>query len=111
MEARREALRQRFPVWRPQTLAGWLDACAGRYGSRPLVLSDDAWLGDSEGARESRRRADGLAALGVRPGDRVGMVMANYPQFVTVKFAIARVGAIAVPLNFLYRQHGFSSVS
>ncbi len=32
------------------------------------------------------------------------MIMANYPQFVTIKFAIARVGAIAVPLNFLYRQ-------
>jgi fatty-acyl-CoA synthase len=68
------------------------------------VLSDDAQLGYSDVAAESRRLADGLAALGVRPGDRVAMIMANYPQFVTVKFAIARVGAIAVPLNFLYRQ-------
>ena len=104
IEARREALSQRFPVWRAQTLAGWLDTCAGRYGSRPVVLSDDAQLGYSEVAAESRRLADGLVALGVRPGDRVAMIMANYPQFVTVKFAIARVGAIAVPLNFLYRQ-------
>ena len=104
IEARREALCQRFPVWRAQTLAGWLDTCAGRYDSRPLVLSDDAQLGYSDVAAESRRLADGLAALGVRPGDRVAMIVANYPQFVTVKFAIARVGAIAVPLNFLYRQ-------
>ena len=104
IEERREALRGRFPVWRPQTLAGWIDTCAGRYGNRPLVLSDDARLSYSEVATESGRLADGLAALGVRPGDRVGMVMANYPQFVTVKFAIARVGAIAVPLNFFYRQ-------
>src|SRR6201987_1482259 len=104
IEARREALCQRFPVWRAQTLAGWLDTCGGRYGSRPLVLGGAAGLGYSDVAAESRRLADGLAALGVRPGDRVGMVMANYPQFVTVKFAIARVGAIAVPLNFLYRQ-------
>ena len=103
IEARREALSQRFPVWRAQTLAGWLDTCAGRYGSRPVVLSDDAQLGYSEVAAESRRLADGLVALGVRPGDRVAMIMANYPQFVTVKFAIARVGAIAVPLNFLYQ--------
>ena len=68
------------------------------------MLSDDAGLSYADVAAESRRLADGLAALGVRPGDRVGMVMANYPEFVTVKFAIARVGAIAVPLNFLYRQ-------
>jgi len=105
IEARREALRQRVPLWREQTLADWLDTCAGRYGSRPFVLSDDARISYADVAAESRRLADGLAALGVRPGDRVAMIMANYPEFVTVKFAIARVGAIAVPLNFLYRQN------
>ena len=104
IELRREALRRRFPIWREQTLADWLDFCAGRYASRPLVLTDDVELSYADVAAESRRLADGLAALGVRPGDRVGMIMANYPEFVTVKFAIARVGAIAVPLNFLYRQ-------
>ncbi|SHV63362.1 acyl-CoA ligase [Mycobacteroides abscessus subsp. abscessus] len=31
------------------------------------------------------------------------MLMANYPEFVPVKFAIARTGAIAVPFNYLYR--------
>jgi fatty-acyl-CoA synthase len=102
--ARRETLRERFPAWREQTLADWLDFCAGRYGSRPLILTDDVQLSYADVAAESRRLADGLAALGVCPGDRVGMIMANYPQFVTVKFAIARLGAIAVPLNFLYRQ-------
>jgi fatty-acyl-CoA synthase len=30
--------------------------------------------------------------------------MANYPEFVTIKFAISRAGAIAVPFNFLYKQ-------
>lgn len=104
IEARRESLRERFPVWLPRTLAEWLDLCAERYGDRPLVLTDDTRLSYADVAAESRRLADGLAALGVRPGDRVAMVMANYPQFVTVKFAIARVGAIAVPLNFLYRH-------
>jgi fatty-acyl-CoA synthase len=102
--ARRESLRQRFPVWRARTLAGWLDVCADQYGDRPLVLSDDLRLSYSEVATESRRLADGLGALGVRSGDRVGMIMANYPEFVAVKFAIARVGAVAVPFNFFYRQ-------
>lgn len=68
------------------------------------MLADDTRLSYSEVAAESRRLADGMAALGVRPGDRVAMIMANYPQFVTIKFAIARLGAIAVPVNFLYRQ-------
>jgi fatty-acyl-CoA synthase len=104
IEERRESLRRRFPVWQPRSLAEWLDACADEYGDRPLVLTDDTSLSYADVSAESRRLADGLAALGVRPGDRVGMIMANYPQFVTVKFAIARLGAIAVPFNFLYRQ-------
>jgi fatty-acyl-CoA synthase len=101
---RRQSLRNRFPVWQPRTLAGWLDYCADRYGERPLVLTDDVEFSYADIAAESRRLADGLACLGVCHGDRVGMVMANYPEFVAVKFAIARVGAIAVPFNYLYRQ-------
>lgn len=104
IEARRESLRRRFPVWRPCSLGAWIDSCADQYGDRPLVLADDSRLSYADVAAESRRLADGMAALGVRPGDRVAMIMANYPQFVTLKFAIARVGAIAVPVNFLYRQ-------
>lgn len=84
--------------------------CAADYGDRPLVLSDDGELSYREVAAQSRRLADGFAALGVRPGDRVAMIMANFPQFVTVKFAIARVGAIAVPLNYLYRRDEMRSV-
>ena len=41
---------------------------------------------------------------GVRPGDHVGLLMANYPEFVAAKFAISRAGAVAVPVNFLNRR-------
>lgn len=102
--SRRNQLRHRFPTWRCHTLAGWLDECARHYADRPLVLADEVERSYSDIAVQSRRLADGLTALGVRTGDRVGMVMANYPEFVAVKFAIARVGAIAVPFNYLYRQ-------
>ena len=101
---RRELLRRRFPVWRPRTLSDWLDDCAERYRDRPMVLTDDRTLTYANIAAESRRLSDGLAALRVKPGDRVAMVMANYPEFVAIKFGIARAGAIAVPLNYLYRS-------
>lgn len=103
IEACRQDLRDRFPHWQPRTLAGWLDECAQRYGSRPFVITDDHTLSYADVAEQSRRIAAGLVALGVQPGDRVGMVMANYPEFVTAKFAIARAGAIAVPFNYLYQ--------
>jgi fatty-acyl-CoA synthase len=104
IEARRELLRRRFAVWRPRTLSEWLDDCAERYGDRHMVVTDDRTLTYFDVAAESRRLADGLATLGVEPGDRVAMVMANYPEFAAIKFAIARAGAIAVPLNYLYRS-------
>jgi fatty-acyl-CoA synthase len=104
IDARRDELRRRFSVWRPRTLSDWLDDCAERYGERPMVLTDDRELSYADVATQTRRLADGLAALGVQSGDRVAMIIANYPEFVAIKFAIARAGAIAVPLNYLYRS-------
>ena len=45
------------------------------------------------------RVAGGLRALGVAKNDRVAMVIGNSIEFVVVMFAIARLGAVAVPLN------------
>src|SRR5882757_3980287 len=104
IEVRRKALRDAMPVWKPTTLHRRLDASASSFGSRPMVICDDSTLTYRDVAYQSQCLAAGLRELGVRPGDRVGMVIANYPEFVTLKFAISRVGAIAVPFNFLYKH-------
>ncbi|MBS1889182.1 MAG: acyl--CoA ligase [Actinobacteria bacterium] len=44
--------------------------------------------------------ANGLLALGVEPGDRVGILMRNNAEYLPLHFAIARIGAISVRLNF-----------
>jgi fatty-acyl-CoA synthase len=103
VDVRRAALQARFPRWQPRSLGEWLDTCAAEYADRPMVLTDNLVLTYSDVAEQSREIADGLLSLGVQPGDRVGMVMANHPEFAVIKFAIARTGAIAVPLNYLYR--------
>jgi long-chain acyl-CoA synthetase len=48
--------------------------------------------------------ACGLQALGVEPGDRVGLVLPNCPQFVIAELAAWKIGAIVVPLNPLYAE-------
>ena len=45
------------------------------------------------------RLAHGLAGRGVRAGDSVGLVLSNGPAFVTSFFALAGLGAAAVPIN------------
>jgi len=104
IRARREALRARFAVWEPVTLSGFLARSAREYGDRPFVVTDERTASYAEIDAWATELADGLAALGVRPGDRVGVLMANYLEFVPVKFAIARAGAVAIPFNYLYRQ-------
>ncbi|MGH8998287.1 MAG: AMP-binding protein, partial [Acidimicrobiia bacterium] len=102
---RRAALEAAHPVWRPMTIAGALDAAAAARPDAPLVLGDERSYTYGEVREWSRRIAAGLVALGVRPGDHVAMVMANYPEFVATKFAVARAGATCVPVNYLFRQH------
>jgi long-chain acyl-CoA synthetase len=48
------------------------------------------------------RLAAGLASIGVRKGDRVGIFMPNTPQFVMAYFAILKLGGIVVATNPLY---------
>jgi long-chain acyl-CoA synthetase len=48
--------------------------------------------------------ARALAALGVKKGDCVALVMPNTPQFIISQFAVWKVGGIAVPINPLYSE-------
>lgn len=110
IDSRRRRLAERFPVWQPRSLGYWLTVCAEQYGDRPLVITDDRTLTYRQADAFASELADGLVALGVRPGDHVGIVMANYLEFVPVKFAIAKAGAVAVPMNFLYRAEELAYV-
>lgn len=46
-----------------------------------------------------RRLATGLHALGLRPGDRVGTLLANHPEFVDLMVAVSLLGAALVPID------------
>lgn len=56
----------------------------------------------SELDREVRRAAAGLRAFGVRPGDRVAIMLPNCPQHVAAYYAAQKLGAIVVEHNPLY---------
>lgn len=47
-----------------------------------------------------RRLGNALRALGVRRGDRVGVLQTNSEQYVTAYYATAAIGAVFVPLNY-----------
>jgi len=100
---RRRLLALTHPEWLERTISQHLDAMVERHADRPLVITDHKVYSYRDMADWSKRIAKGLIGLGVGPGDHVALIMANYPEFVAIKFAIARVGAVAVPINFLLR--------
>jgi malonyl-CoA/methylmalonyl-CoA synthetase len=48
--------------------------------------------------------ASGLAAQGLRKGDRVAFFLGNRPEFVVAYLAAIRLGAVMVPINLAYRR-------
>jgi acyl-CoA synthetase (AMP-forming)/AMP-acid ligase II len=67
---------------------------------RDATVFDGARQTYAELAARANRLANALAGLGVGPGDRVAVVDVNTPAHLEVYFAVARLRAIYVPMNF-----------
>ncbi len=98
---RRALLDARYPTWVARTIAQSLDVTASQFPDRPLVITDERSYSYAEMQAWSRRLGAGLVARGVRAGDRVALVMANFPEYVAIKYAVARIGAVVVSVNYL----------
>lgn len=81
-----------------------LDRAAAKFGTSPFLITDEYSWSYSDMVFWSAQLAAGLQRAGVLPGDKVAIILGNYPEFVALKFAISRVGAIAVPINTSNRQ-------
>ena len=101
---RQQALESRHPAWVARTLDQALDEVARTWPDREFIVTDHVSFSYREVDQWATRLAYGLQHAGIRPGDHVALIMANYPEFVALKFAISRVGATAVPINFLNRR-------
>jgi long-chain acyl-CoA synthetase len=58
----------------------------------------------------SNRMANTLTGMGVGRGDRVAMLLANSPEFVTTYFGVVKIGAVAVPLDTKYKAAELASL-
>lgn len=90
-------------------LAAFVDDCALRMGEAPVWSFVDAPddlpfrnLSYAGLAEATRRIAAGLEAVGVAPGQRVGVMLPNIPAFPLSWLSIARLGAVMIPVNTGY---------
>ena len=85
------------------TIGQLLVEAAERWPDRIAVSFPDGARTYAELADAARRTARGLHALGVRPGEHVGVLMPNGPELVDAIFGVALAGGVLCPLNARYR--------
>jgi long-chain acyl-CoA synthetase len=74
------------------------------HGDRVAVKLDDLELSYEALEAGSSRVAGLLAAKGIGPGDRVGLMLPNLPYFPFAFFGVLRLGAVVVPMNPLLKE-------
>ncbi len=77
----------------------WLGRLAQYHPDRPAVWFREEWLSYGELYRRARRAAGALRALGVKKGDRVGLLSHNHPAYLDLLFAGPLLGHILTPFN------------
>ncbi len=91
------------PVVRRQTIADALRRTAIRLPAKTgIVCGETQWTYAEFDALVSRLAA-GLAQMGVAEGARVAVLARNSHGFAALRFALARRGAVMVPINFMLK--------
>ncbi|HEY2333560.1 MAG TPA: long-chain fatty acid--CoA ligase [Solirubrobacterales bacterium] len=85
-------------------LASLLTESAGRSPDSPAIRLGEAELSYGELARRSGQLAALLGENGIAPGDRVGVMLPNVPEFPVAYYGALRAGAVVVPMNVLLKR-------
>jgi len=85
---------------RRQTIGTLLSRTATKVGQKIAVVHRGARRSFAELDADANRVANALAAHGIAREDRVAIFSHNSYAFVVAYFALARIGAISVPVNF-----------
>jgi long-chain acyl-CoA synthetase len=84
---------------RPASLHALLADAVARHPEGEAIVCETTRLTYADLASAVERLGAALAAEGVAAGDRVALLVGNRAEFVTLLFAVSRLGAIAVPMG------------
>jgi len=82
-----------------ETLGGLLERAAANHHSQQAIIIGDQRLSYGDLLHRTTDIARRLIGFGVKPREHVGILSPNSVEFITAFYAIAMVGAVAVPLN------------
>lgn len=97
--------------WREQmSIALSLEQSYQKHSHHLCVVEGDQRLTYGQVEERVNRLARALAGMGVKRGHRVGILQINCFQYVEILYAIAKIGAIFVSLNFRLRGQEISYI-
>lgn len=85
-----------------QSIYNVLNIAASHFGDNLATAFLGAQLTYKDIKAQAEKLATALAQMGVRKGDRVGIMLPNCPQYIISFFAIVRLGAIVTNVNPIY---------
>jgi crotonobetaine/carnitine-CoA ligase len=89
----------RFISGEKYVVGNMLEEAARKYKNRTYFIFEDRRYSYAEVNEQASRVAAGFAAMGVKKGDHVAILMENSPEFIFAWFGLARIGAIEAPFN------------
>lgn len=90
--------------WTQDTLWSLLDAQTETNPDRLFMTDDRSAMTYRQLRDTSLQLAAGLRQAGISPGDRVSVQIPNWIEFAPISVALARVGAVMVPIMPIYRR-------
>lgn len=86
---------------RRQSLSTMLRRSAARHTQRTAIICGETRWSYSEFDQVVDALCRGLSGIGIKKGDRVAILARNSHAFIALRFALARAGAVLVPVNFM----------
>lgn len=90
-----------------KTIGEFFEELVQRQPDHPFIMYPDRGLfwTYADFFERSDHMAKGLLAIGIKKGDHVGIWARNVPEWLTLMFATAKIGAVLVTINTNYKIH------
>lgn len=85
------------------TMGEMIRHSAARHGARDAIVFPDVRLDYTQLEASARDWARAFVAMGVQPGEHVGILLPTCPEFMCAFYGIVMAGAVAVPINARYQ--------
>ena len=91
-----------------RSLRGLLERRVAEYGNKVLLAGDAGVQSYRDVDEMANSVANSLLRLGLGAGDRIGLMMANSPEWVAIWLGAAKIGVVTVTINTAYKGDGLA---